>query len=118
MHFCGRHHLHGKRSNREVSLTFKIMGQAKKRGTFEERKRQSIATAEIYNARITAERERITAERERITAERELRLAEEQARVDAMPEEEREAYAQAYRERSRRVGTMIGMATLAGVGLF
>ena len=111
MHFCGRHHLHGKRSNREVSLTFKIMGQAKKRGTFEERKRQSIATAEIYNARITAERERITAERE-------LRLAEEQARVDAMPEEEREAYAQAYRERSRRVGTMIGMATLAGVGLF
>ena len=73
------------------------MGQAKSRGTFEERKQQSIAAAVI--------------ERNRRHAELECAAAEEQARVDAMPEEEREAYVAKMRKRRRHLGAMIGMAT-------
>ena len=92
------------------------MGQAKKRGTFEERKQQSIEVAVIEQKLRDAEEDRRYAERQRA-------VAEAQARVDAMPEDEREAYVQAYRakmrrQRSSRLGGAIAIAALVGMGAF
>lgn len=92
------------------------MGQAKRRGSFEDRKDLAI-----YNA--IERRKLAAAEDDRRYNERMRARAEEQARVDAMPEEERAAYVAAYRAKARkripgRQGAMLAMATLAGLSAF
>lgn len=73
------------------------MGQAKRRGSFEERQKQAVER--------DAEKNRIAAEKRRL--EREA----EEARVAAMSEEEQDLY---YRRRSRRGSAMalLGMAAM------
>lgn len=77
------------------------MGQAKRRGSFEDRKDLAI-----YNA-IEAQKLK-DAEEDRRYNERMRARAAEQARVDAMPEEERAAYVAAYHARKPRRVLMTG----------
>lgn len=86
------------------------MGQAKRRGSFEVRKDLAI-----YNA-IEAQKLK-AAEDDRRYMERKRAVAEEQARVDAMPEDERAAYVAAYQARKTRRTNMAGLIAMTALSL-
>jgi hypothetical protein len=84
------------------------MGQAKRRGSFEERRQQSIANREEETRKADAEADRLYAERQ----------AAAQAKWDAMTPEEQDAALTRNRRRRSPMG-MIGilpMLMLAGMG--
>lgn len=86
------------------------MGQAKRRGSFADRKDLAI-----YNA---IERRKLEdAEDGRRYDERMRAQAEEQARVDAMPEEERAAYVAAYHARKKRRTNMAGLLAITALSM-
>jgi hypothetical protein len=86
------------------------MGQAKRRGSFEDRKDLAIHNA-IESRKLK------DAEEDRRYNERMRARAEEQARVEAMPEEERAAYVAAYHARKQRRTNVAGLLAITALSM-